>query len=73
MNFRNVQAPTAAVMVRPHRFAVNPETLADNAFQAGPGATPAGEPARARSLFRLLANIQERLTASAASPMRQGR
>ena len=41
MNFRNVQAPTAAVMVRPHRFAVNPETLADNAFQAAPGATPA--------------------------------
>lgn len=41
MNFRNVQAPTAAVMVRPHRFAVNPETLADNAFQADPGATPA--------------------------------
>lgn len=33
MNFRNVQAPTAVVMVRPHRFAVNPETLADNAFQ----------------------------------------
>ncbi|MGV8909818.1 MAG: citrulline utilization hydrolase CtlX [Propionicimonas sp.] len=33
MNFRNVQAPTAVVMVRPHRFAVNPQTLADNAFQ----------------------------------------
>jgi hypothetical protein len=37
VNFRNVQAPTAAVMVRPHRFAVNPETLADNAFQAAAG------------------------------------
>ena len=36
MNFRNVQAPTAVVMVRPHRFAVNPETLADNSFQARP-------------------------------------
>ena len=36
MNFRNVQAPTAVVMVRPHRFAVNPETLADNAFQVPP-------------------------------------
>ena len=33
MNFRNVQAPTAVVMIRPHRFAVNPQTLADNAFQ----------------------------------------
>ena len=34
MNFRHVQAPTAVVMVRPHRFRVNGETLADNAFQA---------------------------------------
>jgi hypothetical protein len=47
VNFRNVQAPTAAVMVRPHRFAVNPETLADNAFQAEPGATPTETVARA--------------------------
>ena len=37
MNYRNVQAPTAVVMVRPHHFAVNPETLGDNAFQALPG------------------------------------
>ena len=36
MNFRNVQAPTAVVMVRPHRFRVNPQTLADNAFQTLP-------------------------------------
>ncbi|MFT4296282.1 MAG: arginine deiminase-related protein [Micropruina sp.] len=36
MNFRNVQAPTAVVMIRPHRFRVNPQTLADNAFQALP-------------------------------------
>ncbi len=36
MNYRNVQAPTAVVMVRPHRFAVNPETLADNSFQVRP-------------------------------------
>jgi len=34
VNFRHVQAPTAAVMVRPHRFGVNPETLSDNAFQS---------------------------------------
>lgn len=33
MNFRTVQAPSAVVMIRPHRFRVNPETLADNAFQ----------------------------------------
>jgi hypothetical protein len=33
MNYRNAQAPSAGVMVRPHQFAVNPETAADNAFQ----------------------------------------
>ncbi len=36
MDYRNIQAPTAVVMVRPHRFAVNPETLDDNTFQARP-------------------------------------
>ena len=34
MNYRSLQAPSSVVMVRPHRFAVNPETGADNAFQA---------------------------------------
>ncbi len=34
MNFRHAQAPAAVVMVRPHRFRVNAETFADNAFQA---------------------------------------
>ncbi len=43
MNFRNVQAPTAVVMVRPHRFRVNSETLADNAFQAAPEGELASE------------------------------
>lgn len=46
MNYRHVQAPTAVVMVRPHRFAVNPETLADNAFQAEPGLDAAESVAR---------------------------
>jgi hypothetical protein len=36
MNYRHVQAPTAAVMIRPHRFFSNPETAADNAFQNVP-------------------------------------
>lgn len=36
MNYRNVQAPTAVVMVRPHRFSVNAETRLDNAFQVSP-------------------------------------
>lgn len=30
----SVQAPNAVVMVRPHRFHPNPQTAADNAFQA---------------------------------------
>ncbi|MFT3861718.1 citrulline utilization hydrolase CtlX [Micropruina sp.] len=34
MNFRHAQAPPSVVMVRPHRFRVNAETLADNTFQA---------------------------------------
>ncbi len=33
MNYRHIQAPTSAVMIRPHRFTVNPQTAADNAFQ----------------------------------------
>jgi len=36
VNYRSLQAPSSVVMVRPHRFAVNPETGADNAFQATP-------------------------------------
>jgi len=36
VNYRSFQAPSSVVMVRPHRFAVNPETGADNAFQAVP-------------------------------------
>ncbi len=33
MERRSVQAPSAVVMIRPHHFAPNPETAADNAFQ----------------------------------------
>ncbi|MEN0070883.1 MAG: arginine deiminase-related protein, partial [Propionicimonas sp.] len=38
---RSVQAPSSAVMVRPHHFRSNPETLADNAFQSVSSALPA--------------------------------
>ena len=31
---RSIQAPAAAVMIRPHKFTPNPETAADNAFQS---------------------------------------
>ncbi|MBN8658134.1 MAG: amidinotransferase, partial [Anaerolineae bacterium] len=34
MNYQHVQAPTAGVMIRPHRFTSNIETAADNAFQS---------------------------------------
>ncbi|MFQ3221179.1 MAG: hypothetical protein ACJAUL_003758 [Paraglaciecola sp.] len=33
MAVRNPQAPSAVVMIRPHHFCSNPETLNDNAFQ----------------------------------------
>ena len=43
----SIQAPSAAVMVRPHRFHPNPETASDNAFQAQAVATaPADDVAR---------------------------
>jgi hypothetical protein len=31
---RSLQAPTAVVMIRPHHFTVNAQTMADNVFQA---------------------------------------
>ncbi|MBK7448997.1 MAG: amidinotransferase [Anaerolineales bacterium] len=34
MNYQHVQAPTAGVMIRPHRFTSNIETATDNAFQS---------------------------------------
>lgn len=36
MNRLSIQAPSAVVMVRPHRFMPNPETAEDNAFQRTP-------------------------------------
>ncbi|WP_248557527.1 citrulline utilization hydrolase CtlX [Paraburkholderia terrae] len=36
MNRLSIQAPSAVVMVRPHRFTPNPETAGDNAFQRAP-------------------------------------
>ncbi|ALV58907.1 MULTISPECIES: citrulline utilization hydrolase CtlX [Burkholderia] len=33
MNLVSIQAPSAVVMIRPHRFLPNPQTAADNAFQ----------------------------------------
>ena len=63
MNFRNVQAPTAVVMVRPHRFRVNSETLADNAFQAAPEGELASEAIAAAARAEFDAAV-ERLVAA---------
>lgn len=43
---RSAQAPSAVVMVRPHRFHPNPETVADNTFQVHTPTHPAAETAR---------------------------
>ncbi len=37
MTTQHIQAPGAVVMIRPHRFHANPETVTDNAFQRSPG------------------------------------
>lgn len=40
---RSLQAPTAVVMIRPHHFTVNEQTMADNVFQADGSALTADE------------------------------
>ena len=47
MSAHSVQAPSAVVMVRPHAFRSNPDTLGDNAFQQRGGADNAGAVAEA--------------------------
>ena len=59
MNY-NIQAPPAGVMIRPHRFALNPETAADNAFQSVDATDPAAIAAKALSEFD---DVVARLTA----------
>lgn len=41
MNRQSVQAPKSVVMIRPHHFAPNPMTAADNAFQSNADKQPA--------------------------------
>jgi hypothetical protein len=61
MNHQHVQAPTAGVMIRPHRFASNPETALDNAFQfVHTDLEPEVISARARDEFD---RVVEKLTA----------
>lgn len=44
---RSIQAPSAVVMVRPHRFTPNPETAADNHFQTAAATEAAQQIAQA--------------------------
>ncbi|MEO6200366.1 MAG: arginine deiminase-related protein, partial [Cryobacterium sp.] len=57
------QAPRAAVLIRPHHFQPNPQTLADNAFQSAP---PAGAEAS------LATRAFEEVTAAAATLQEHG-
>ena len=54
----SVQAPSAVVLIRPHRFTPNPETAGDNAFQF---------PADAMDAERLAAAARDEVTALAAA------
>ena len=60
MNLVSIQAPSAVVLIRPHRFVPNPQTAADNAFQrtAGNGASsPPSVSAAARDEVTAAARI----------------
>lgn len=56
------QAPAAVVMVRPHAFRSNPDTLGDNAFQQG-GATTSTA-AVAQAAYREVSTMAARLQAA---------
>lgn len=56
------QAPRDVVMVRPHRFAPNPETIADNLFQPRTPVVPTA--ALAEAAYREITAMVETLTAA---------
>jgi hypothetical protein len=56
-----VQAPRAVVMVRPHQFRPNPDTVADNAFQRPPDGRTSGEIAQAA--YAEVTRVAQTLTA----------
>jgi hypothetical protein len=60
-SIRSIQAPAAVVMIRPHKFAPNPETAADNAFQR-PAARDAAQSVAAAAHREVTAAV-ERLQA----------
>lgn len=58
---RSIQAPAAVVMVRPHRFTSNPQTVADNSFQRLPNPHERGSVAAAA--YREVTEAAHRLEA----------
>jgi hypothetical protein len=58
----SIQAPAAVVMVRPHRFASNPQTAQDNAFQRTDGSGPSAE-VTARNAFDEVTQAAQQLQA----------
>ena len=58
---RSLQAPSAVVMIRPHRFRVNHETAADNVFQVDPAGLP--DESHAASAFAEVTAVADELTA----------
>lgn len=53
------QAPSAVVMIRPHRFTANPETAADNTFQTCSGSVTGQEAVTALAEFDSAVNAME--------------
>ncbi|WP_299154893.1 citrulline utilization hydrolase CtlX [uncultured Tateyamaria sp.] len=53
------QAPTAVLMIRPHRFTANPETAADNSFQTCSGSVTGEEAITALGEFDQTVNVLE--------------
>lgn len=58
--FASAQAPRDVVMVRPHRFAPNPKTIADNLFQPRTPVTPTA--ALAEAAYREVTAMVDTLT-----------
>jgi len=64
---RPAQAPSAVVMIRPHHFCSNPQTMPDNAYQtdnaASPGNSNTAEQAIAALAYQEVSHVAQQLTA----------
>ncbi len=61
MTSQHIQAPSAVVMIRPHRFHPNPETALDNAFQKSAGQLTSSQ--LAKKVYNEVTVAAERLEA----------